>query len=97
LEWLAQEVREAGGTVTLWTARPASKEFERSLVNAMKQAIGEEYQQVIAEADSAAAQPEAVRGRSLARLRREMRRIRSRDYFQGADRKRAAAAVERLA
>jgi hypothetical protein len=61
----------------------------------MAEAIAEEYRRVIQQADSA---PEGgQRTRTLARLRRELHRIRARDYFPPAEREQAREAVERLA
>ena len=52
-----------------------------------------DYEQVIADARAAHAEGQSPL-RTQARLRRELRRIGSRDYFPGTVRERARAAVE---
>src|SRR5436190_3611710 len=81
LEWLGDEIAEAGGEATVWTARLGSVRQERDLATRMAAAVATEYQAVIDAAAEAATAPTAVRRRTLARLRRELRRIGQRDYF----------------
>ncbi len=98
LEWIAEEVTEAGGNATIWIGEPASRDQARALATRMAGAISDEYARVID--DALAAQgggPEPVRRRTVARLRRELQRIRRRDYFPPVERERADAAVEQLA
>jgi hypothetical protein len=92
LEWLADEVRESGGEATLWLGQLASATEERALAERMAAAVASDYRRVAAEAA-------AARGnrRTLARLRRELRRIRLRDYFPPPERELAQRAVEQLA
>ena len=97
LEWIADEVAEAGGESSLWIAEAASARIERELASQMAAAVAAEYAMVITEADSAAAESLAHRRRTVARLRREMRRIRARDFFPPPEADLAAAAVEGLA
>jgi len=95
LEWIADQVVEAGGEASIWTATPAALAQERALATSMREAIGEQYRRVIEETD-AAREGEGSR-RTLARLRRELGRIERRDYFPPPEREQARAAVERLA
>ena len=95
LEWIGDQVVEANGEASIWTATPAALAQERALAASMRGAIGEQYQRVIEEADAALA-GEGNR-RTLARLRRELGRIERRDYFPPPEREQARAAVERLA
>lgn len=95
LEWLAEEVVEHGGEATIWLAEPGSAAQERALAQQMADAVQREYQRIIAGA-AAVAGNESARRRSLARLRRELRRIGSREYFPSAIRDRARAVVEAL-
>ena len=95
LEWLADEVTEAGGDASVWTAEATSVDQEVLLVERMTAAIVEEYRQVEVEAEAALAEEGAAR--TLSRLRRELYRIRQRDYFPPPEREAAAAAVARLA
>jgi hypothetical protein len=97
LEWIGDEILEAGGDATIWTARLGSVRQERELAARMAQAVADEYQAVAdAAADAGRAAPTARR-RTLARLRRELRRIAQRDYFPPPERETARAAVDALA
>jgi hypothetical protein len=91
LEWLADEVLEAGGDATVWLAEPGSAAEARALASRMRGAADDEYREVAA---AAAREPG---GRGVARLRRALRAIRARDYFAAPERKRAEAAVQALA
>jgi hypothetical protein len=97
LEWLADGVIEAGGQAEVWIGRPGSGAQERAIAERMHAAIGEQYDRLTAEAGAALAVPAGSRKRTLARLRRELRRIHRRDYFQSPVREPAAGAVEALA
>jgi hypothetical protein len=97
LEWISEEVIEAGGRATVWIAYPTTAAQERELVAAMMAAIVREYGEIIEEAAAADGEPPAARRRTLRRLRRQLRRIRQRDYFPPNERDAAHAAVERLA
>jgi hypothetical protein len=59
--------------------------------------VAGEYRAIMADAAGALEGPAVERRRTLARLRRELRRVRSRDYFPPPERDQALAAVERLA
>ena len=97
LEWIADEVLEAGGEATVWLSRPGSAGQERALASRMQAAVAADYREVAEQAAAAGSGPTGRRKRTLARLRRELRRIRRRDYFPPPERERAAAAVEALA
>lgn len=97
LEWLADEVIEQDGEATIWVGEPGSRAQEATLARRMAEAVSAEYTSLIAEASAAAAAPDAARGRTLARLRRELRRIGLRDYFPGPSARHARGAVEALA
>ena len=71
-DWLADEVIEAGGEAWTWRAQPGSKQQQAALRERASEAVVEEYRALIAEAKEAAADPT---GRSLGRLRRELRAI----------------------
>ena len=89
LDWVAEEVLEASGEASVWLARPASAAQERALTATMMKAIGGEYDAVVMAAGSAAEAAPAVRRRTLARLRRELQRIRRRDYCPPPEREQA--------
>jgi hypothetical protein len=97
LEWIADEVEDGGGTATMWIGAPASTRDERAIVAAMAAEVAGRYRTVAADAQKAAGSPPSARRRTLARLRRELRRIRQLDYFPPPERGRATRAVERLA
>jgi hypothetical protein len=97
LEWVADDVVAAGGEARVWIAPPASRSQERALAAQMAQAVASEYEAVADEASAAGEQEPWLRRRTLARLRRELNRIRRRDFFPPAERERAEAAVEQLA
>jgi hypothetical protein len=97
LEWLADDVVEAGGEASIWVSETATAAQERALAGAMAERRATEYQAVTNAAERAAAGGAVQRRRTLARLRRELRRIGSRDYFPPPERDNARAAVERLA
>ena len=98
LEWLAEEVLDAGGEATVWTGRPGSLADERRLASKMAAAVAEEYLGVIGAVVDAEREPsEGARRRAVARLEREMQRISRRDFFPPAERDEAGQAVRRLA
>ena len=80
LEWIAEEVAEAGGEAMLWTGRLTSAAQERVLAQKMADAIAAEYRELAAAAKEALARG-PVKDQTAARLRRELRRISQRDYF----------------
>jgi len=98
LEWVGEEVIDAGGTAAIWLARPATRGQGERLAAAMAAARAAEYQSVVAAAHQAAASTDpADRVIALRRLRSELRGIRRRDYFPPADLDHAEAAVQALA
>jgi hypothetical protein len=97
LEWVAEEVTEAGGSAGVWLARPATVTQERELAMVMAAARAAEYTALIAEAETALGSEDAARAAALRRLRGELRRITRRDYFPPLVRDQARAAVEALA
>jgi len=97
LEWIADEVVDAQGEATLWIGALASAAQERELEARMTNTIAAEYQSVIDEAESLLVGEAPGSRRSLLRLRRELRRIRARDYFPVPEREEAMQAVEAFA
>jgi hypothetical protein len=90
LEWLAEEVEQAGGTATVWLATPSTAAEGRDLQARMRDAAEEDYARV-----AAAARGKAD-GRTIGRLRRALRAIRARDYFEAPGRAKAERAVAAL-
>lgn len=97
LEWIAEEVIEAGGDSTIWIGEHTSRGQERALAARMADAVAEEYAATITAARAATKAEPKVRRRTLARLRRELRRIHRRDYFPPLEREQAEVAVAELA
>ena len=97
LEWLADEVVEAGGEATIWVGELSSAAQERELASRMAESVAAEYRTLIADASAAREERAGRRRRTLGRLRRELRRIRARDYFPPPERELAQQAVDALA
>jgi hypothetical protein len=99
LEWVSEEVVDAGGTATIWLARPATRGHEDQLAETMAAARAGEYRALIATAVAAAtrAADPARRAAVIRRLHNELRAIQRRDYFPPAERDQAEAAVHALA
>jgi hypothetical protein len=96
VDWLAEEITEAGGIATVWLATPGSAAQERTIAQAMRTARAAEYQIVIAQARAAADGTAVEQARALRRLRAELRRIARRDFFPPPDRDAAQAAIDAL-
>lgn len=96
LEWLADEIIEAGGEASIWLAEPTTAAQERDVAARLARSIAAEYKEVTAQAHAAAREPAGGRRRTLKRLRRELDRIRRRDYFPPPQREEAHRAVEAL-
>jgi hypothetical protein len=102
LDWVAQDVVEAGGTSTLWRARLTSRAQEQMLVTSMRTARAVEYDALVTKVpDLPALGDLAPNGnaslRVLRSLRRELREIQRRDFFPPPERERARAAIEEFA
>ncbi|MGQ0805287.1 MAG: Chromate resistance protein ChrB [Actinomycetota bacterium] len=95
LEWLAEEVAEAGGEAGIWLAQPATAAQERALAERMQAGVADDYRVIIEEAEGM--RDPAATHRTLGRLRRALRRVRTRDYFPPAEAERARRAVDELA
>jgi hypothetical protein len=97
LEWVADEVLEAGGEATVWVGRPGSRADEQRIAGAMAAVVAEEYRAVVVDIADVANQSTVVRRRTLARLKRELQRIGKRDFFPPSERGHAHRAVGELA
>lgn len=96
LEWLADEVAEAGGEATVWVGELGSPAQERELAARMAETVAADYRTLLGQATAARDQPPGQRRRTLARLRRELRRIRARDYFPPPERELAQRTLDEL-
>jgi hypothetical protein len=100
LEWVADQVAQAGGTALLLRAQALAGRDERALAAGMTEARAQEYRELAAAVATAAAAADstpAEGARTVRRLRKELRSIQRRDYFQPPERDAAAAAVADLA
>ena len=94
LEWVAASVTEADGEAIVWVAEPATRRHSRSLAQQMNDARNHEYDELFNEIAASEAAPDH---RTIARWRREWRRIDRRDYFRASQRDRARTAIAELA
>jgi hypothetical protein len=97
LEWLADEVIDAGGEASIWLAEAATAMHERELAARLAESIAAEYRSLISAVGDASGLPERPRRRAVSRFRRELRAIRSRDFFPPPEADVARRAVEELA
>ncbi|GAB7045364.1 Chromate resistance protein ChrB [Catenuloplanes indicus] len=97
LDWVAEEIAEAGGSSTVWLAAPGTEAQERQVAGEMRAARAAEYRVVAEEATAAAGLDHPARVRAVRRLRGELRRIGQRDYFPPPERATARDAVRALA
>ncbi len=96
LEWIAEDILEAGGAATIWLAQPSTVAAERDLAATMATARAAEYTHVTDSADTTASAPDNERAATARRLRAELRRINRRDYFPPPERDTARLAVHHL-
>lgn len=99
LEWVADQVVEAGGTALLLRAQTLARKDERALALAMSQARAEEYRDLIDRAIQVkeASLTVAEVARALKRLRKDLRTVQKRDYFPPNERDDAVAAIRLVA
>jgi len=98
LEWLQLRIREAGGEATLWEALPNTVAENRDLVEAFRGAREEGYGKVIEGVERIRRKADLGGERAslleeLARIEREFRAERRRDYFRSPLRTEAAEAL----
>lgn len=97
LEWVAGDVEAAHGSAVLWLAAMLTQADEQRLVAQLAAARAEEYRALLAQAEAAdTAHPLETR-RLVGQLRRELRKIRRRDYFPPPEADVARRTVEGLA
>jgi hypothetical protein len=97
LEWLADEILEAGGEASLWLGAPGTRAQARALAARMAERAAAEYRAVTEAAREGRRKEASDRRRTLARLRRALASIRTRDFFPPPERAQAERAVEELA
>jgi DNA-binding transcriptional regulator PaaX len=94
LDWLADEVIEAAGTATVWTAQPTTRAQQRDMVARANEAADTAYDAIIDEAQAAIDGSERVR--VLRRLRRQLHQAQAGDHFGAPHRQAAIDAVAAL-
>ena len=94
LEWVANQVIEADGEAIAWIATPAARSHSASLARYMRAARNDEYDELLNEIISAGRAPDH---RTIARWRRQWRRIDRRDYFRAPQRDAARIAIAQFA
>ncbi len=99
LEWLAEEIAEAGGVSTLWRAELTSDGQEQAIIGEMTAARSAEYADIAVRARALRlnSTTPAQGVRSLRSLRQELRRVQRRDFFSPVGRDMARAEVDALA
>jgi hypothetical protein len=97
LEWLADEVIENEGDASIWLADPSSSIDQSAIAAKLAADIAQEYRAVVDEASDATGADPSTQRRTLGRLRRELAKIRQRDYFPPPERYQATRAVDDLA
>lgn len=90
LEWVAAQVVEAHGEAIVWTASPTARRDSKTLVAQLQAARDVEYEALIEEISRSTGIGER---RTIARWRRQLRRIDRRDYFGAPMRDTARLAV----
>lgn len=95
LGWVADQILEGGGEATIFVGQAGSRAQELPLVERMSAAVAKEYEAIRVEAEELRAAGSAD-PRTLGRLRRELRRIGTRDFFPPPEREAAQQAVEAL-
>ena len=96
--WSGSQTRSSTrAEATIWIGELASAAQERELAAGMAAEVTADYQALIRESAEARSAPPGQRRRTLARLRRELRRVGARDYFPPPEREFAQQAVDGLA
>ena len=97
LGWLAQQVTDSGGQAIVWDVAPASRTEQRQLTERVLAGSAAEYAAIEQAAGGAADLPQPERRRLVAKLRRDLRAVRRRDFFGAPERRAAERAVDLLA
>jgi hypothetical protein len=95
--WVANDVLDADGEATLWTAELASTKQERELVARLNRDVTDAYRSLVAAIDGADRSSEPVGRRQYDRFARELRGVVRRDHLQAPGHDRAERALQRLA
>lgn len=93
LEWVADQAIEAGGEATIWVARTTRAADDDALARQLNDARNDEYAGLLADIRGSGAGADA---RTIARWRREYRRIERRDHLRAPGREAVRLALAEL-
>ena len=96
LGWIANDVLDADGEATLWTARLSSAKQERELVARLTKEVADAYRAFTATVEDLERNNDGVGVRERDRLTRKLRAIVRRDHLGASGRDRAERALKRL-
>jgi hypothetical protein len=94
--WVANDVLDAGGEATLWTADLTSAKQERELIARLNGEVSEAYRVFIASISAVDGGAVPLGRRQYDRFSRELREIVRRDHLGATGRDRAERALKRL-
>jgi hypothetical protein len=97
LDWIADEIGDAGGEAWTWTARPGSKDQQRALVARMRNEAVEQHRTVLEEAEQLLATSDRPNRRTANRLRGELRRLEAVAALTGRTQERSRRVADQLA
>jgi hypothetical protein len=94
--WVANDVLDAGGEATLWTAELASVKQERELAARLNREVTDAYRVFVSDIEVETQSAEPVGRRQQDRFARQLRDIVRRDHLGAPGRDRAERALKRL-
>lgn len=98
LDWMAEEVIEAGGQAEVWTAAPTTMAQHDRMRTKLSADRAAEYDELADAAAAALSLPDhAAQAKKLTQLRRRLREIDKRSFFPTAQRDGAEAMLKELA
>jgi len=93
LEWIAEQVREAGGEAIVWTATPTMRRHGAAIAKQLRDERDGEYAALLEDIET---NPDPG-ARTVQRWRREWQRINRRDYLRAPRRDAARLAIDAVA
>lgn len=93
LEWVGLKATDSGGEAIVWLAEPRRAGERRAMAAKLQEARTVEYEELLAEVETA----DAADRRSIARWRRQLRKIEQRDHLRAAGRDRVRLALDSCA
>ena len=96
LQWLAQEIQEAGGEALVLPIDRLDGKAEERLIELFRSARAEEYRKIVAETDEVQREDRSEQRDHLEKLRRRFAEVSRIDFFQAPEGAEAAAALAKL-